>query len=36
MSKDTPEPHEHEIQRVGELFSKLHVIVQTDATTSGK
>ncbi len=30
------EVYEHDVQRLGELFTKLHLVVETDATTPGK
>lgn len=30
------EVYEHDIQRVGELFTKLHLVVQTDSSTTGR
>ncbi len=30
------EIYEHDINRIGDLFTKLHVVVKTDTTTPGK
>ncbi len=30
------EVYEHDIQRTGELFTKLHAIAETDTTSTGK